>query len=86
MAKRITESIDRELKLLKARGESGGAKANELCDVLERVMRDLKIFDQKRYRSEQMEDDLNRRFEAIVLSLEKITKKLKENEEAIKSM
>ena len=49
MAKKITESIDRELKLLETRGEFGGAKASELCDTLERVMRDLKVFDQKRH-------------------------------------
>jgi hypothetical protein len=79
MAKKITESIDRELKLLETRSEFGGPKASELCDTLERVMRDLKVFDQKRHRCEQMDDDVNKRFEAIVLSLEKITKVLKEN-------
>lgn len=79
MTKKITESIDRELKTLETRSEFGGAKISELCDTLERVMRDLKVFDQKRHHCEQMDDDLNRRFEAIVLSLEKITKVLKDN-------
>jgi hypothetical protein len=50
-----------------------------MCRTLENVLRDLKAFDQKRHRTEQMENDLNKRFEAIVLSLEKITKILKEN-------
>jgi hypothetical protein len=79
MAKKITESIDRELAQLKARGEYGGAKASQLCDLLEGVMRDLKVFDQRRHKCEQLEEDLNARFEAIVLSLDKITKILKDN-------
>lgn len=79
MAKKITESIDKELKLLETRSEFGGAKVNELCDTLERVMRDLKVFNQKRHQCEQLDDDVERRFEAIVLSLEKITKILKDN-------
>ena len=79
MAKKITESIDRELKTLETRIESGGPKISELCDTLERTMRELKVFDQKRHQCEQMDDDPNRRFEAIVLSLEKITKVLKDN-------
>ena len=79
MAKKIAESIDRELKLLETRGDFGGPKISEMCDTLERVMRELKIFDQKRHRCEQMEDDINRRFEAIVLSIERMTKILKDN-------
>jgi len=79
MAKRITESIDKELELLRIRNDFGGAKADELCNTLERVMRDLKIFNQKRHRAEQMQDDVNRRMEAVVLSLEKMTKILKDN-------
>jgi hypothetical protein len=77
--KNITEGIDRELKLLRERSEAGGAKAGQFCDTLERVMRDLKVFDQKRHQSEQMDDDVNRRFEAMVIALEKITKILKDN-------
>ena len=79
MAKKITDSIDKELKLLHTRIESGGSEMNALCATLEKVMRDLKVYDQKRHHHEQMEDDLNRRFEAIVLSLEKITKTLRES-------
>jgi hypothetical protein len=79
MAKKITESIDKELKLLHTKIESGGPQMHSLSDLLEKVMRDLKIFDQKRHHHEQLEDDLNMRFEAIVLSLDRITKILKEN-------
>lgn len=79
MVKKITDSIDKELKLLHTRIESGGSGMDALCATLEKVMRDLKVFDQRRHHHEQMEDDLNRRFEALVLSLEKITKTLREN-------
>lgn len=78
MAGKITESLDRELEMLHAKIESGGPKAHSLSESLEKVMRDLKVFDQKRHHHEQLEDDLNMRFEAIVLSLEKITKVLKD--------
>lgn len=74
------ERIDQDIKLLKTRIEFGGPDTRNICQTLENVLRDLKMFDQKRHRTEQMEDDLNKRFEAIVLSLEKITKVLKENE------
>ncbi|MCK4532085.1 MAG: hypothetical protein KAT94_04395, partial [Candidatus Aenigmarchaeota archaeon] len=57
----------------------GGPEVHGLCKVLEGVVRDLKVFDQKRHRAEQMDNDLKNRFEAIVLSLEKITRILKEN-------
>lgn len=74
------ERIDQDIKFLKTRIEFGGPDTRNICQTLENVLRDLKMFDQKRHRTEQMEDDLNKRFEAIVLSLEKITKILKENE------
>lgn len=73
------ENIDRELKKLATRIESGGPDMLSACKTLERVARDLKVFDQKRHRSEQMESDLSARFEALVLSLEKITKILRDN-------
>lgn len=71
--------IDEEISFLKNRMEFGGPETRNLCQSLENVMRSLKVFDQKRHRSVQMESDLNRRFEGIVLSLEKITKVMKEN-------
>jgi hypothetical protein len=74
------ESIDNTLKTLGTRIDSGGAGIISVCKTLEKVTRDLKVFDQKRFRSEQLEDDLSARFEAIVLSLEKIIKTLKDNE------
>ncbi|MCK4335092.1 MAG: hypothetical protein KAW40_00015 [Candidatus Aenigmarchaeota archaeon] len=73
------ERIDQKIELLKTRIESGGPEVHGLCKVLEGVVRDLKVFDQKRHRAEQMDNDLKNRFEAIVLSLEKITRILKEN-------
>ena len=77
--KNITEGIEKELEFLGKRSEFGGPKVGQFCDTLERVMRDLKVFDQKRHRSEQLDDDVNRRFEAIAISLEKITKVIKDN-------
>ena len=74
------ERIDQEIKFLKTRIEFGGPEVHRLCKILERVLRDLKVFDQKRHSTEQLENDLNKRFEAIVLSLEKIAKILKDNE------
>ncbi|NIO22991.1 MAG: hypothetical protein GTN38_03110 [Candidatus Aenigmarchaeota archaeon] len=71
--------IDRELEFLKDRMEFGGPDSHNLCKALESVLRDLKLFDQKRLRMDQMEKDINLRFEAIALSLEKITKILKDN-------
>lgn len=73
------ERIDQKIELLKTRIESGGPEVHGLCKVLEGVVRDLKVFDQKRHRSEQLENELDKRFEALVLSLEKITKIMKEN-------
>ena len=80
MIEKKIERIDQELKFLKNRVEFGGPDVRNLCQTLENVLRDLKMFDQKRHQTNQMEDDLNKRFEGIVLSLEKITKVLKENE------
>ncbi len=77
--KNLTGKIDDELKFLNTRAESGGPEMHTLCTSLESVMRDLKVFDQKRHHTDQLTDDLNRRFEAMVLSLEKITRILKEN-------
>jgi len=71
--------IDEKLEFLKERLEFGGPEAHTLCKALENVLRDLKLFDQKRFRTEQMERDVNLRLEAIALSLEKITKILKDN-------
>lgn len=79
MPKKITEKIDEELKALKTEMDFSGADTHGLCKSLENVMRDLKVFDQKRHRSEQLDTDLNKRFEAIVISLEKITKIMREN-------
>lgn len=73
------DNIDKEIRILKTRIESGGPRMHIICENLEGVMRELKVFDQKRHRTEQMETDLSRRFEALVVSLEKITKILKEN-------
>ena len=80
MIEKKLERIDEDIKFLKTRIEFGGPDTRNICQTLENVLRDLKMFDQKRHRTRQMEDDLNMRFEAIVLSLEKITKVLKENE------
>jgi hypothetical protein len=62
------------------RTEFGGPDIRNACQSLENIMRQLKVFDQKRHRTEQLEGDLNKRFEGVILSLEKITKILKENE------
>jgi len=75
----LTGRLDEEIKLLKTRAESGGPEMHTVCTSLEGIMRDLKVFDQRRHHADQMTDDLNKRFEALVLSLEKITKILKEN-------
>jgi len=75
----LTGRLEEEVKLLKTRAESGGPDMHTACTLLEGVMRELKVFDQKRHHADQMADDLNKRFEALVLSLEKITKILKEN-------
>jgi archaellum component FlaC len=80
MIEKKLERIDQEIKFIKTRMEFGGPEIRNICQTLENVLRDLKAFDQKRYQTGQMEDDLNKRFEAIVLSLEKITKILKDNE------
>ena len=74
------EKIDQEIKFIKTQIEFGGPNTRNLCHTLENVLRNLKVFDQKRHRTEQMENDLNARFEAIVLALDRITKILKENE------
>ena len=79
MIEKKLDNIDKELKILKTRIESGGPEIHGLCETLENVMRDLKVFDQKEHRTEQLEINFSRRFEAIVLSLEKITKTLKNN-------
>jgi hypothetical protein len=73
------ERIDKQLEFLKERLEFGGPDAHNLSRSLEKVLRDLKLFDQKRLRADQMESDINLRFEAIAISLEKITKILKDN-------
>jgi hypothetical protein len=80
MVKKITEKIEEELKELKTEIEFSGVDVHIACKTLEKVMRDLKVFDQKRHKADQLDSDINRRFEAIVLCLEKITKILKENE------
>jgi hypothetical protein len=80
MIKKKLERIDEEIEFLKTRMEFGGPEAHGVCKILEGVARDLKVFDQKRHQKRQMEEDINKRLEAIVLSLEKITKILKENE------
>ena len=74
------ERIDQEIKFIKTQMEFGGPNTRNLCQTMENVLRDLKVFDQKRHRTEQMENDLNARFEAIVLALGRITEILKENE------
>ncbi len=79
MMEKKLERIDQEIELLKTRLKFGGPEVHVLCETLENVMRELKIFDQKRHKTEDFENDLNRRFEGIVLSLERITKILKEN-------
>jgi hypothetical protein len=79
MIEKKIERIDTQLKTLRTRIEFGGPEAHMFCEKLENVLRDLKSFDQKNYRKEQMVDDLNKRFEAIILSLEKIVKTLKDN-------
>ena len=79
MLKDKLENIDKEIEVLRTRIESGGPKIHGLCERLENVMRDLKVFDQREHKTEQLEDDLKKRFEATVLSLEKITKVLKKN-------
>lgn len=71
--------IDEELEFLKGRLEFGGPESHTLCKALENILRDLKLFDQKRFRTEQLEKDVNLRFEAIAISLEKIIKVLKDN-------
>ncbi len=71
--------IDKELEFLKERLEFGGPEGHNLSKSLENVLRDLKLFDQKRFRTEQLERDVNLRFEAIAISLEKITRILKDN-------
>lgn len=73
------KSIDEELEFLKDREEFGGLQGYTLSKTLENVLRDLKLFDQKRFRADQLERDVNLRFEAIALSLEKITKVLKDS-------
>ena len=73
------DRIDEKIKHLKTQIEFGGAEIHGLCETLEGVMRTLKIFDQREHRTEQLEADINKRFEAIVLTLDKITKTLKEN-------
>jgi lysyl-tRNA synthetase class II len=73
------DNLDKEIKILRTRIESGGPQMHIMCENLESVMRNLKVFDQKRHKTEDLETDLNRRFEALVVSLEKITKVLKEN-------
>jgi hypothetical protein len=76
---RKLERIDEELDFLEEREGFGGPEAHTLCKALENVLRDLKLFDQKRFRTEQMEKDVNLRLEAIAISLERITKILKDN-------
>ena len=79
MLKDKLKNIDKEIEVLRVRAESGGPEIHGLCERLENVMRDLKVFDQREHKTEQLEDDLKKRFEATVLSLEKITKVLKKN-------
>ena len=79
MLKDKLKNIDKEIEVLRTRIESGGPVIHGLCERLENVMRDLKVFDQREHKTEQLELDLNKRFEATVLSLEKITKILKKN-------
>ncbi|NIO19296.1 MAG: hypothetical protein GTN76_00750 [Candidatus Aenigmarchaeota archaeon] len=73
------ERIDEELEFLEEREDFGGPESHTLSKSLEKVLRDLKLFDQKKFRTDQLEKDANLRFEAIALSLEKITKILKDN-------
>jgi hypothetical protein len=73
------DRIDEEIRFIKTQIEFGGPEVYGLCERLENVTRDLKVFDQREHRQEKLAEDLNKRFEAIVLSLEKITKVLKEN-------
>ena len=80
MIRKDLDKIDEELKLLRTKMEFGGPEGRNLCKNLENVLRDLKVFDQKVHRTEQLEVDINKRFEAIVLSLQKITKILKDND------
>lgn len=80
MIEKNLEKIDEEIRLLKTKMEFGGPEGRNLCRNLENVLRDLKVFDQKVHRAEQLETDINRRFEAVVLALQKITKILKDND------
>lgn len=80
MAKKITESIDRELASLQNQIDSGGPDMHTVCAKLEQVMRDLKVYNQKRHKTDQLYDDVNKRFEALVLSMEKMIKILKNND------
>ena len=79
MIEKKLKRIDEELEFLRDRLKFGGPGAHNLSKSLENVLRDLKLFDQKKFRAEQMEADVNLRFEAIAISLEKITKILKDN-------
>jgi len=79
MPKTAEEQIDEILKRTETEAQFGGADIHRSCKALENIMRDLKVFDQKRHRAEQLDADINRRFEALVISLEKIVKILKEN-------
>ncbi|MEE9323669.1 MAG: hypothetical protein V3U72_03925 [Candidatus Aenigmarchaeota archaeon] len=79
MLEKKLERIDQEIESLRTRIKFGGPEVHGLCKVLEGILRDLKAFDQKEHRTEQLENDMNKRFGAIVLSLEKITKIMKDN-------
>lgn len=79
MLKDKLDNIDKRLEVLRTKIQYGGPEVHVLCESMEALMRDLKVFDQKRHKAEDLEDDLNRRFEAIVVSLEKIAKVLKKN-------
>ena len=80
MIEKKLERIDEEIKSLRTQIDYGGPEIRNVCQSLEKILRDLKMFDQKRHQTNMMEKDMNKRFEGIVLSLEKITKILKENE------
>lgn len=71
--------IEDEVKSVQKEMEFSGPDVHAVCKSLEKIMGDLKVFDQKRHKADQLDADLNLRFEAIVLCLEKITKILKEN-------
>jgi chromosome segregation ATPase len=79
MIEKKVERIDQEIKSLKTQIDFGGPEIRNLCQTLEHVLRDLKAFDQKRHQTDMMQKDMNKRFEAIVLSLEKMTKIMKDN-------